>query len=61
MNIYFKQLSGVNIINYIYFWKSKALSNENIAAPNTSDLKLNPELSYFGTKARVEWKLFKTR
>ena len=50
MNIYFKQLSGVNIINYIYFWKSKALSNENIAAPNTSDLKLNPELSYLVLK-----------
>ena len=61
MYIYFKRLSGISIGNYIYFWKSKALPNENITAPSTIDLKLNSELSYFGTKVRVKWKLFKTR
>ena len=35
------------------FWKSKGLSNENITAPTTNDYKLNPQLSYYGTKTRV--------
>ena len=38
MYIYFKRLSGISIGNYIYFWKSKALPNENITAPSTIDL-----------------------
>ena len=37
----FVRVSG----NYIYFWKSKGLSDENITAPNTSDDKFYPELS----------------
>ena len=32
------------------------MSNENITAPTTSDYSLNPQLSYFGTKTRVEFK-----
>ena len=31
------------------------MSNENITAPNTSDYKFNPQLSYFGTKIRIEF------
>ena len=31
------------------------MCDENITAPTTSDYKLNPELSYFGTKTRVEF------
>ena len=31
------------------------MSDENIIAPNTSDYKLNPELSFFDTKIRVEF------
>ena len=31
---YFKQVSGVGSGNYIYFWKSKGLSDGNITAPN---------------------------
>ena len=38
-----------------FYWKSKGLSNENITAPNTSDYKFNPQLSYFGTKTRIEF------
>ena len=34
---------------------TKRLSDENITAPTTSDYNLNPELSYFDTKARVEF------
>ena len=57
MHRYFKRVvSGVASSNYIYFWKSKGLSDENIAAPNTSDYSLNPQLSYLGTKTKVEIK-----
>ena len=55
MNLYFNQVSGVGSDNYIYTLKTKALSNENIAAPATKDYKLNPELSFFGTKTKVEF------
>ena len=44
---------GVGTGNYIYFWKSKGLSDENITAPTTSVYKLNRHLSYYGTKARA--------
>ena len=36
--------------------ESKGVSDGNITAPNTSDYTLNPELSYLGNKARVEFK-----
>ena len=35
---------------------TKRLSDENITVPTTSDYNLNPELSYFDTKTRVEFK-----
>ena len=38
---------------YIYFWKSKGLSDENNTPPATADYSLT--LSYFGTKTRVEF------
>ena len=53
---YFKRVSSVSSGNYIYCWKSKGLSDENITASNTSDYDLNPELRYFGCKRRVEIK-----
>ena len=53
---YFKRVIGVGTGNYIDFWKSKGLSDENITAPSTSDYKLNPQLSYFGTKTRVDFR-----
>ena len=52
---YFNQVSGVGSGNNIYSWKSKGLSDENITAPTKSDYKLNPELSFFGTKTNVEF------
>ena len=54
---YFKRITGVGTGNYIYFWKSKGLSNENTTAPTTIDYSLNPLLSYLGTKTKVEIKL----
>ena len=50
---YFKRVSGVSSSDYIYFWKSKGLSDENITAPNTGDYSLNPQLS---PKTRVKFK-----
>ena len=41
---------------YILSWQSKGFSGENSTAPTTSDYKLNPQLSYFGTKARLEFR-----
>ena len=55
MQRYFKGVAGLHSGNYIYFPKSKGLSDENITAPTTSDYKHNPQLSYFGTKIRVEF------
>ena len=54
---YFKRITGVGTGNYIYFWKSKGLSDENTTAPTTIDYSLNPLLSYLGTKTKVEIKL----
>ena len=34
---YFKMVTGAGSGNYIYFWKSKGLSDENIIAHTTSD------------------------
>ena len=51
----FKRDSGVGRTNYIYFWKSKTLSDKNIIASTTSDYKRNQQSSYFGTKTSVEF------
>ena len=37
-------------------WKSKGFYDENITTPTTSHFSLNPQLSYLGTKTRVEFK-----
>ena len=64
MGRYFKRLSGVGTVNYIYFCKSKWLSNENIAASTTSDYGLISQISYLGNKTtqyNLKRKLFKAR
>ena len=53
---YFKRIAGVGNGNYIYFWKFKRLSHENITAPTRSDYRLNRQLSYLGNKIGVEFK-----
>ena len=52
----FKRVTGVGSGNYIYFWRYAELSDENVTAPTTSDYSLNPQVSYLGTKSRVEFK-----
>ena len=45
---------SVLVIMFI-FGNLKGLSDENTAALTTSDYKLSPELSYFGTKTEIEF------
>ena len=54
--MYFKRVVGIGTDNYIYFWKSKELSDKNITDPTTNDYGLNPQLSCLGTKTRLEFK-----
>ena len=45
----FKRIAGVGSGNYIYFRKSKGLSDERINSHS-----ITPELSYYGIKTRVK-------
>ena len=52
---YFRRIIGVGWGNYIYFWKSIGLSAEALNSNTASNYKITPELSYYGTKTRVEF------
>ena len=52
---FFKKIAGVGSGNYIYFWKSKGLSDERINSITTSNYSITPELSHYGTKTRVKF------
>ena len=60
---YFKKIAGVGSGNYIYFLKSKGLSDERLDANTASNYSITPELSFYGTKnkSRIQCKLFKAR
>ena len=55
MRKYFKLNTIVNVIDRVLSWQSKEISNESIKPPTTSDNILNPRLSYYGTKIRVQF------
>ena len=55
MSKYFKLNSVTVVSNYVFSWQSKGLSNESIKPPTTSDNSLNPGLSYYDTKVRVQF------
>ena len=55
MHRYFKRIAGVGSGNYIYFWKSKSLSDERLDCITASNYKITPELSFHGAKTRVEF------
>ena len=55
MHKYFKRVPGVGSGNYIYFWKSKNLSDERINSNTASHHIITPDLSHYGTKARVKF------
>ena len=52
---YFKQIAGAGSGDYIYYWKSKGLTDENIKNPSTPNNFPNPSLKYLGTKPRVRF------
>ena len=52
---YFKRIAVVGNVNYIDFWKSKGLSNERLNSLTASNYKITSELSFYGTKRRVEF------
>ena len=55
INKYFKLNSIVDAADYVLSWQSKGLSDKSIKPPTTYDNSLNPELNYYGTKARVKF------
>ena len=55
LNKYFKVITNANT-KYISSWQSKGLSDEIIKPSTTSYNSLNPKVSYYGTKARLEFR-----
>ena len=52
---YFKWIAGVGSGDYIYYWKSKGLSDEIINSIETPNYSITPNLDYYGTKTRVKF------
>ena len=53
---YFKIIAGVGNGNYIYYWKSKGLSDERINSIKTCDYGITRYLIYYDTdKIRVKF------
>ena len=51
----FKRTAGVGSGNYIYFWKSEGLPDDRLDSITSSNHKIIPELSFYGTKTKVEF------
>ena len=49
---YFRRVIGISTGNYIYLLEIYRA----VWSPTTSDCRLNPQLSYLGTKARLEFR-----
>ena len=54
MNRYFKVIAGIGNSSYIYYWRSKGLSDEIINSIITSNYSVSPYLDYYGTKIKVK-------
>ena len=52
---YFEIIACADNGNSIYYWQSKGLSDERISSVTVSNCIVNPDLSYYGTKIRVEF------
>ena len=52
---YFDKIAGVGSGNYICIWKSKGVCDERIIYITTFNYSITPELSHYGTKARVKF------
>ena len=51
----FKLNSVVNVNDRVLSWQSKGICNESIEPPTSSNYSLNPILSYYSTKIRVQF------
>ena len=51
---YFKLNIIVGVVDNVLSWQSKGLSNESIKSTTKSNNSINPRLSYYGTKIRVQ-------
>ena len=47
---YFNRITGVGSGNYIYFWKSKGLSDKRLDSITASSYKITPELNFLVLK-----------
>ena len=52
---HFKRIAGVGSGIYIHFWKSEGFSDERFDSITPSNYKITPELSFYGTKTKVEF------
>ena len=52
---YFKRFAGVGNGSYIYYWKSKGLSDETNNYIKTSNHGITPNFDYYGTKTSIEF------
>ena len=52
---YFKKIAGLGSVNYIYYWKSKGLSDQKIDSIKMPDYGITSKLNYYGTKTRVRF------
>ena len=52
---YFKLSSVAGVIDLVLSWRSKGTSNESIKPPTASNYGLNPKLSHYGTKTRIQF------
>ena len=55
LNKFFKVITSANK-KYVSSWQSKGLSDETIKPPASSDNSLNPKVSYYGAKAKLEFR-----
>ena len=55
MRKYFKLNTIVGVTDRVLSWQSKVIFNESIKPPTSSNYSLNPRLSYYGTKIRVQF------
>ena len=55
MRKYFQLNSVAGVTDYVLSWQSKGLSNESIKPSRSPINSLNPRLSYYGTKVKVQF------
>ena len=55
MHKYFKMIPGVGNGSYIYYRKSKGLSDERINSIKTPNHNITPNVNYYDAKTKVEF------